>query len=195
MTDHILAQQSTPNPFDDWRCIASAIFMALVGYTVMMGVPVLSTALVEKGGFSEVEVGRIWGADLGGFAIGAALSALLVGRINRRHLVWVGVALCVICNALCLMITDYEPLLFLRLGAGIASGIFTGIAVATMGGATRPVNVFNIEILAFAASTYLTLQFLPALVELTGWIQRAPWSFAIGQAIVQSSHSCFARVR
>ncbi len=163
MTGDTAAPTSSKNPFDDWRCIASAIFMALVGYTVMMGVPVLSTALVEKGGFSEVEVGRIWGADLGGFAIGAALSALLVGRMNRRHLVWTGVILCVICNMLCLVIVDYQPLLFLRLGAGVASGLFTGIAVATMGGATRPVNVFNIEILAFAGSTYLTLQFLPSL--------------------------------
>ncbi len=151
------------NPFDDWRCIASAIFMALVGYTVMMAIPVLSTALVERGGFSDIEVGRIWGADMGGFAIGAALSALFVGRMNRRHLVWIGVALCIICNALCLVFLDYEALLFLRLGAGVASGIFTGIAVATMGGATNPVNVFNIEILAFAVSTPLTLQFLPSL--------------------------------
>ena len=59
--------------------------MALVGYTVMVSVPVLSTALVAKLGFTEEQVGRVWGADLGGLSFGAILSAMLVARVNRRH--------------------------------------------------------------------------------------------------------------
>ena len=75
------------NPFDDWRSIGVAIFIALVGYTVMVTVPVLSTALVHKVGFTEEQVGRIWGADLGGLSLGAIIAAMLVARMNRRHLV------------------------------------------------------------------------------------------------------------
>jgi hypothetical protein len=45
--------------------------MALVGYSVMVSVPVLSTAMVGMLGFSEGQVGRVWGADLGGLSIGA----------------------------------------------------------------------------------------------------------------------------
>lgn len=163
MADKDDTRISPSNPFDDWRCYSVAIFMALVGYAVMVSVPVLSTALVAKVGFTEVEVGRIWGADMGGLSIGAIVSAFLVGRLNRRHLVLGGVLLCLAANALCLTLVDFEQVLFLRLIAGIASGIFTGVAVATIGGATRPVYVFNLEMLGFSFSTALLLNFLPQL--------------------------------
>jgi hypothetical protein len=66
--------------FDDWRSISVAIYMALVGYGVMVGIPVISTAWVTLLGFTEVQVGRVAGADLGGFSAGAVLASLLVAR-------------------------------------------------------------------------------------------------------------------
>jgi len=57
--------------FDDWRSLTISIYMALVGYAVMVGLPVISTAWVNHLGFTEVEVGRVAGADLAGLAIGA----------------------------------------------------------------------------------------------------------------------------
>ena len=39
--------------FDDWRTVSFAVFMALVGYSVMVTVPVLSTALVKSLSFTE----------------------------------------------------------------------------------------------------------------------------------------------
>ena len=137
------------NVFDRWQSIAVAIFMALVGYTVMVSVPVLSTALVDKVGFSEEQVGRIWGADLGGLSLGAILSAMLVARMNRRTLVFIGVALSIGANALCMVFTDYEMVLALRVLAGIGSGIFTAVAVVTLGGTTNPVFAYNLELLGF----------------------------------------------
>lgn len=163
MTNDTAVPKGAQNPFDDWRSIAVAIFMALVGYSVMVSVPVLSTALVDKVGFSEVQVGRIWGADMGGFSMGAILSALLVGRVNRRHLVFASVILCVVANALCLTMNGYDQIILLRALAGISCGIFTGIAVATLGGTTKPVVAFNLEMLGFAFSTALLLHFLPRL--------------------------------
>jgi predicted MFS family arabinose efflux permease len=149
--------------FDRWSTIGVAIFMALVGYTVMVSVPVLSTALVEKVGFSAEQVGRIWGADLGGLSIGAVLSALLVARMNRRYLIFIGVVLTVGANALCIVFTGYEAILALRVLAGIGSGIFTAVAVVTLGGATKPVFAYNLELVGFAFSTALELRFLPIL--------------------------------
>jgi len=151
------------NAFDDWRSIAVAIFMALVGYTVMVSVPVLSTALVDKVGFSAEQVGRIWGADLGGLSLGAVISALLVARMNRRHLVLIGVALSIGANLLCMEFTDYEAVLALRVLAGIGSGIFTAVAVVTLGGTTNPTTAYNLELVGFAFSTALELNYLPQL--------------------------------
>ena len=92
--------------FDDWRSLTIGIYMALVGYAVMVGLPVISTAWVGNLGFSEVEVGRVAGADLGGLAIGAVISALFVARVDRRRLV-AGAALVTGCQVVS---TQLHPL-------------------------------------------------------------------------------------
>ncbi len=137
--------------------------MALVGYSVMVSVPVLSTAMVGMLGFSEEQVGRVWGADLGGLSLGAILTALLVARVNRRLLVWAGVILSIGGNALCMVFVGYEQVLWLRVAAGIGSGIFTAVAVVSLGGTTKPVRAFNMLLFAFAFSTALELHVLPQL--------------------------------
>ena len=161
MTNDSTTAISDANIFDAWRSISIALFMALVGYSVMVSVPVLSTALVPQLGFTEEQVGRVWGADLGGLSIGAVMAALLVARINRRYLVWAGVVLSIGANALCIVFGEYEQVLWLRVAAGIGSGIFTAVAVVSLGGTTKPVRAFNMLLLGFAFSTALELHLLP----------------------------------
>ena len=149
--------------FDDWRSLTIGIYMALVGYAVMVGLPVISTAWVNYLGFSEIEVGRVAGADLGGLAIGAVISALFVARVNRRYLA-VGAALVAIAaNVLCIFYQTYEITLWLRLMAGIGAGVYTGVAVATIGGHSRPAFAFGLELFAFAGSQGGELLLLPYL--------------------------------
>ena len=149
------------NIFDGWRSISIALFMALVGYSVMVSVPVLSTALVEMQGFTEEQVGRVWGADLGGLSLGAIIAAMLVARVNRRFLVMAGVVLSIGANALCIVFVEYEQVLWLRVAAGVGSGIFTAVAVVSLGGTTKPVRAFNMLLFGFAFSTALELHLLP----------------------------------
>ena len=163
MTDDAPTTASNSIIFDGWRSISYAVFMALVGYSVMVTVPVLSTKLVEVLGFTEEQVGRVWGADLGGLSIGAILAALLLARVNRRHLVLAGVVLCIGANAMCMYFVEYEQLLWLRVAAGIGSGIFTGTAVATIGGTSRPERAFNILLLGFSFSAAGELHLFPQL--------------------------------
>jgi predicted MFS family arabinose efflux permease len=144
--------------FDDWRTIAFAVFMALVGYSVMVTVPVLSTALVKSLSFTEEQVGRVWGNDMLGLSIGAILCAFTVAKVDRRNLVTAGIILTVAANVMCMYLTDYSSVFWLRLMAGIGSGIFTGTAVATLGGATNTVRAFNLLLLGFAFSTALEIQ-------------------------------------
>jgi predicted MFS family arabinose efflux permease len=149
--------------FDDWRSLTIGIYMALVGYAVMVGLPVISTAWVGNLGFSEVEVGRVAGADLGGLAIGAVISALFVARVDRRRLVAGAALVTIVANALCIFYQSYEAMLWLRLFAGIGAGIYTGIAVATIGGHSRPAFAFGLELFAFAGSQGAELLLLPYL--------------------------------
>jgi predicted MFS family arabinose efflux permease len=151
------------NKFDSWPSILTALFMALVGYSVMVSVPVLSTAWVGMLGFSEEQVGRVAGADLGGLSVGAILASALVARVNRRMLVLAGLVLSIAGNALCIYFVEYDQVLWLRLLAGFGSGIFTAVAVVSLGGTTKPVRAFNLLLFAFAFSTALELHTLPKL--------------------------------
>jgi predicted MFS family arabinose efflux permease len=163
MTSDSNTTEAAPIIFDGWRSISISLYMALVGYTVMVTVPVLSTALVMMLGFTEEQVGRVWGADLGGLSLGAIMTAILVARVNRRLLVMAGVALSIGANVLCIFFVEYEPMMWLRVAAGMGSGIFTAVAVVTLGGTTKPVRAFNMLLLAFSFSAALQLHILPQL--------------------------------
>ena len=91
------------------------------------------------------------------------MSAMLVARVNRRFLVLAGVVLSIAANALCIVFVEYEPVMWLRVFAGIGSGIFTAVAVVSLGGTTKPVFAFNLLLLGFAFSTALELHLLPKL--------------------------------
>jgi MFS family permease len=162
MTDATTIPRST-NIFDGWRSISIALYMALVGYSVMVSIPVLNTAWVKLLGFSEMQVGWVSSADLLGSAIGAVLTALLVTRINRQTLVIVGIIVSISGNALCMQFVEYEQVLWLRVLSGFGSGIFTSIAVVTLAGTTNPARAFNMLLFAFAFSTALELHVLPQL--------------------------------
>jgi predicted MFS family arabinose efflux permease len=163
MTDATTATQRSPIIFDGWRSISFSLYMALVGYSVMVSVPVLSTALVGHLGFTEEQVGRVWGADLGGLSLGAIIAAMLVARVNRKMLVMAGIILSIGANVLCLYFVEYEQVMWLRGAAGIGSGIFTAVAVVSLGATTKPEHAFNMLLLGFAFSTAFELHFLPQL--------------------------------
>jgi predicted MFS family arabinose efflux permease len=152
-----------PTVFDGWRSISIALYMTLVGYAVLVGIPVISTAWVELLGFTEEQVGRVAGADLGGLSLGAVLASLAVGRMNRRLLVLISVAIVILSNGLCMVFVDYETVFWLRFGAGVGSGIYTAVAVATLGASSKPARAYNLMLFAFAFSQALEMQVLPML--------------------------------
>ena len=151
------------NPFDSWKSIVISLYMTLIGYGVLVGIPVISTAWVTLLGFTEVEVGRVAGADLGGLSLGAVITAIFIGRVNRRHLVVIGLSLAVLANGLCISVVDYDQVLWLRLLSGIGSGIYTAVAVSSLGASSKPARAYNAMLFAFAFSQALEMHFLPLL--------------------------------
>jgi predicted MFS family arabinose efflux permease len=137
--------------------------MALLGYAVVVGIPVISSAWVNLLGFTEVEVGRVAGADLGGMSLGSLLAALFLNRINRRLIVLAGIILAVGANGLCMVYLEYDYVLWLRGIAGIGSGIYTSVALATLGGTARPARAFNMMLFAFAFTQAAEMQILPQM--------------------------------
>ena len=177
---------------DDWKSLIIALYMVLVGYGVLVGIPVISTAWVTKLGFTEVEVGRVAGMDLGGLAAGSVFTAWIIQKVNRRILVFFGIVIAVAANALCIRYVDYETVLYLRFMSGFGSGIYTSVAVAVFGMSIRPALAYNLMLLSFAFSQALEMQVLPQLsmngiymafivcflitIPFLGWLQSYPVS-------------------
>jgi len=175
---------------DDWKSLAIALYMVLVGYGVLVGIPVISTAWVTKLGFSEIEVGRVAGMDLGGLAAGSIFTAWIIQRVNRRILVFFGIVIAVVANAFCIRYIDYETVLYLRFLSGFGSGIYTSVAVAVFGMSIRPALAYNLMLFSFAFSQALEMQVLPQLsmngiymafivcflitIPFLGWLQSYP---------------------
>ena len=77
---------------------------------------------------------------------------MLVARVNRRALVLGSAVIAIAANALCITSVSYEETLWLRVIAGVGSGAYTAVAVATLAGTSKPARAFNILLFAFAFS-------------------------------------------
>jgi predicted MFS family arabinose efflux permease len=149
--------------FDRWQSLAAGLYMSIVGYSVLAGIPVISTAWSGLLGFTEVQVGRVAGADLGGLSAGAVLAALMVARFDRRRMLVWAVLGAVAANLACIVFQDYAATLVLRFLAGVASGVFTGIAVATLGARMHAARAFNYLLFSFAFVQAGEMYFLPKM--------------------------------
>ncbi len=190
---------------DDWKSLVIALYMVLVGYGVLVGIPVISTAWVTKLGFTEIEVGRVAGMDLGGLAAGSVFTAWIIQKVNRRILVFIGIVIAVAANALCIKYVDYETVLYLRFFSGFGSGIYTSVAVAVFGMSIRPALAYNLMLFSFAFSQALEMQVLPQLsmngiyttfmicflitIPFLGWLQSYPVSKSDDHAQTQTQEA------
>ncbi|MGB5688565.1 MAG: MFS transporter [Woeseiaceae bacterium] len=165
--------------FDDWRSLTIGIYMALAGYAVMVGMPVISSSWVRNLGFTEVQVGYVTSADLFGLAIGAVIAFLVVARYDRRYLATAAAGVAIGDNLFCIYYQSYEVTFWLRLTAGMGAGVYTGIAVATIGGHSRPAFAFGMELFAFAFSQAAELKFLPFL-SIEGLYVTFAMTFVVG---------------
>jgi len=170
------------NPFDHWKSMVVSLYMTLVGYGVLVGVPVISTAWVQLLGFTDAQVGRVVSFDLGGLSAGAIVTSLLVRRINRRLLAFAGLMIAVMANTGCIWVTGYHEVMILRLASGVGGGIYTAIAVVTLGSTSRPAKSYGMMMLAFAFSQAGEMHLLPQLpmhgiylVFIVGFLLTLPW--------------------
>ena len=179
MSDSQNKLQHQKTVFDNWQSLTIGIYMALVGYAVMVGLPVISTSWVNNLGFSEEQVGFLASADLFGLAIGAIIAYFFVAKYNRRYLTVIAACVAITANILCVYFQSYDVTFWLRLTAGTGAGVYTGIAVATIGGHSRPAFAFGLELFAFAFSQAGELKFLPYL-SIEGMYIAFAVSFVIG---------------
>ncbi len=163
MTNNTTTNAAAENPFDAKGPFLLSLYMTLVGYSVLVALPAINGAWVEQLGFSEVQVNRVASADLLGLFIGAVMTSVLIKRWDRQRLIYLGIALAILTNALCTQYVDYDTTLILRFFAGLGAGFYTAVAVAGLGAHSKPREAFNWMLLAFAVSQFLELQLIPHL--------------------------------
>ncbi len=164
VTDSSIARQ---NPFDSRGSFLLSLYMTLVGYSVLVALPAINSAWVDQLGFSDVEVTRVASSDLLGLFLGSVAVSLLISRLSRRGLIYAGIAIAIAANGLCIYFTDYTAMLILRALAGFGAGLYTAVAVASLGARSKPREAFNWMLLAFAFSQFIELQMIPHL-SMTG---------------------------
>ena len=103
----------------------------------------------------------------------------VVAKFDRRLLTIGAAAVAIVANLLCIYYQSYEFTLGLRFTAGLGAGLFTGIAVATIGGHSRPAFAFGLELFAFAFSQAGELWLLPYL-SIEGMYFAFAVSFIVG---------------
>lgn len=181
--------------FDDWRSLSLGIYMALTGYAVMVGLPVIATQWKDNLGFDDIQVGLVSSADLYGLGIGAVIAFFTVSKFDRRMIAIIAAAVAILANVACIYNQSYDATLWLRLVAGIGAGVYTGVALATIAGHSRPAFAFSLELFAFAFSQAGELWLLPYLsvagmylafagaflfgLMFIGWLPRRPADAAL----------------
>ena len=70
-------------------------------------------------------------------------------------------------NGLCMIMVEYEQVLWLRLLAGVGAGIYTAVAIAILGASSKPARSFNMLLFFFAFSQAAELYVLPNVIN--GW--------------------------
>jgi predicted MFS family arabinose efflux permease len=156
------------NPFDRPNAIFASIIVAIVGWVVFMGMPVLVGALVETRGLSEAQAGYMASADLLGIFCASITISLCIRRIDRRHWVLGGILLSAACNILSGYVPDFGLLFVIRVIAGFGSGVCYSIALANLATTSNASRNFTYLIFALVATNALELYGLPEVVRAWG---------------------------
>ena len=109
--------------------LAAAIWLGIVGASVLLILPVFIGALVDDLGFSNESAGWIGSADLIGYALSSFAAFRTVRRIAWTRIVYTGLVLMLIGNLLSAVITTFWPLFIVRTAlTGFGAGLLITVA-------------------------------------------------------------------
>lgn len=172
MSDVAMAAPSLDKPmltkFDQPKVIAAAIIISIVGNAVFIGMPMLVGAMAESLGFNEQQLGWLASADLFGIFVASIATSWLLNRINRQRLALFGITLAIITNYLSTTITNFEPLVGVRVLSGIGGGICYALGVATLAGSHHTGRNYSILLFALVAVNAIELYSFPTISDRWG---------------------------
>jgi predicted MFS family arabinose efflux permease len=169
MSDAALLTSSQSQPaltlFDQPKTIAAAVIISIVGNAVFIGMPMLVGAMAESLGFDEQQLGWLASADLFGIFMASIATSWLLNRVNRQWLALFGIALAITTNYLSTTVTNFEPLVGIRVLSGIGGGVCYALGVATLAGSHHTGRNYSILLFALVAVNAIELYSFPTISE------------------------------
>ena len=154
--------------FDQRSAILASIAVAIVGWTVFMGLPILVGAFVDFRGFTEEQVGYLASADLGGMFVSSIIVSMYVAKMDRRFWVTVGIGVAIVADIFSIYTYDFWSMMGIRILAGIGAGFCYSIALANLAATTETARNFSLLVFAFVFVNFLELYSLEVISDLWG---------------------------
>lgn len=151
--------------FNKRSAIVASIAVAVVGWAVFMGLPILVGALVDFRGFTEEQVGYLASADLGGMFVSSIIVSLFISKMDRRFWVTIGIAVAIAADIFAIYTYDFWSMMGIRIVAGIGAGFCYSIALANLAATTETARNFSFLIFTFVSVNFLELYSLEIISD------------------------------
>jgi len=154
--------------FDQPKAILAAVIISIVGNAVFIGMPMLVGSLADTLGFDEQQLGWLASADLMGIFVASIAASLLVNRVNRQLLVYVGITVAIIANFSSTIFHQFDSLFIIRIIAGLGEGMCYSVGVATLAGTHKTARNFSILLFVLVAVNAIELYTFPSISDKWG---------------------------
>jgi len=154
--------------FDQPKAILAAVIISIVGNAVFIGMPMLVGSLADTLGFDEQQLGWLASADLMGIFVASIAASLLVNRVNRQLLVYIGITVAIIANFCSTIFHQFDSLFVIRIIAGLGEGMCYSVGVATLAGTHKTARNFSILLFVLVAVNAIELYTFPSISEKWG---------------------------
>lgn len=148
--------------------IAAMVLLYVLGGSVFAVLPLLVGATVELLGFSGKQAGLIGAADMLGATLSALCVSLIVPRGRWRLLIYSGLLLLMLANALAGLAQHFSALLLSRLVGGLGEGVVLTIATVSIAETRRPDRVYGLAAAGLVAYGSPALYLMPSLLSAHG---------------------------
>ncbi len=140
--------------------IAAMALLGALAPTAFFGLPLLVALSARQWGFGDSQLGIAVFMEIGGNAIGALAVAFILFRWPVRRLLTLGILLAAASNAATAQVHGIEMYCGIRLLAGIAAGMLSGIAMRYLSFSANPDRDFGYLVIAQTLWSMLLLGWL-----------------------------------
>ena len=131
--------------------MASLLFVAMMGASILTLLPLWVGALTDQGIFTGQQIGWLASADVIGIFLSSASAIFWVRKLPWRPMALLGLALFTVANLASLGVDSFAPLMVIRILAGLGCGSAYAIALAGLGDQRNPQLAFGLMVTAQVA--------------------------------------------